>query len=251
MPRAPTAGGWPLLEIPARTSWRSYRRSRRRRGPAGAVAALLGTAAFGPVTLTVGPGVFIPRPETESLLEWARPSSFRAGPVIVDLCTGSGALALALAHRWPDAGCIAVDDSAAALRVRPAQRRRVARSRCWPPTSPSRACCPNSTAASICVVVQSALHPRRRATGTRSRRARSGARAVRRPRRHGGDRGRSSGWRPGCCAPAASAPSNMTTPRRSAPWRCSPTTGTSPTSTARRDLAGRPRFVTATHVGRS
>ena len=32
---------------------------------------LTGTAAFGPVTVHVGPGVFIPRPETESLLEWA------------------------------------------------------------------------------------------------------------------------------------------------------------------------------------
>ncbi len=32
---------------------------------------LVGTAPFGPLTLTVGPGVFIPRPETEALLEWA------------------------------------------------------------------------------------------------------------------------------------------------------------------------------------
>ncbi len=32
---------------------------------------LIGTAPFGPLTLHVGPGVFIPRPETESLLEWA------------------------------------------------------------------------------------------------------------------------------------------------------------------------------------
>src|ERR1700712_2526799 len=32
---------------------------------------LMSSAAFGPVTVTVGPGVFIPRPETESLLEWA------------------------------------------------------------------------------------------------------------------------------------------------------------------------------------
>ena len=32
---------------------------------------LTGTAAFGPLTLSVGPGVFIPRPETEAMLEWA------------------------------------------------------------------------------------------------------------------------------------------------------------------------------------
>jgi release factor glutamine methyltransferase len=75
------------------------------------------TAAFGPVTVTVGPGVFIPRPETESMLEWAlaQPLSENRSPVIVDLCTGSGALALALAHAQPRARIIAVDDSAEAL----------------------------------------------------------------------------------------------------------------------------------------
>jgi release factor glutamine methyltransferase len=77
---------------------------------------LTGTAAFGTVTVHVGPGVFIPRPETESLLEWAAAQPFPAQPIIVDLCTGSGALALALAQRWPDARVIAVDDSEDALR---------------------------------------------------------------------------------------------------------------------------------------
>lgn len=76
---------------------------------------LTGTAAFGPVTVHVGPGVFVPRPETESLLEWALAQSLSASPVIVDLCTGSGALALALAHRFPDARVVAVDDSDEAL----------------------------------------------------------------------------------------------------------------------------------------
>jgi release factor glutamine methyltransferase len=77
---------------------------------------LTGTAAFGPVTLSVGPGVFIPRPETESLLEWAATQQLSATPTIVDLCTGSGALALALSKKWPDARVIAVDDSDAALK---------------------------------------------------------------------------------------------------------------------------------------
>lgn len=76
---------------------------------------LVGSAAFGPLTLAVGPGVFIPRPETESLLEWALAQHLPDGPVIVDLCTGSGALALALAHHWPTARVIAVDDSPEAL----------------------------------------------------------------------------------------------------------------------------------------
>jgi release factor glutamine methyltransferase len=76
---------------------------------------LIGTAAFGPVTVHVGPGVFIPRPETESMLEWAAVQLFSATPVILDLCTGSGALALAVSKTWPDAKVIAVDDSEDAL----------------------------------------------------------------------------------------------------------------------------------------
>lgn len=73
------------------------------------------SAAFGPIVLEVGPGVFIPRPETEALLEWAAGRTLSLQPVIVDLCTGSGALAIALAHGRPDAHVIAVEDSAQAL----------------------------------------------------------------------------------------------------------------------------------------
>jgi release factor glutamine methyltransferase len=76
---------------------------------------LTGTAAFGPVTVHVGPGVFIPRPETESLLEWAVAQQLPQHPVIIDLCTGSGALAVALSKHWPDARVIGVDDSDDAL----------------------------------------------------------------------------------------------------------------------------------------
>jgi release factor glutamine methyltransferase len=76
---------------------------------------LTGTAAFGPLTLSVGPGVFIPRPETEAMLEWAVAQTLPAKPVVVDICTGSGALALALARHWPDARVIGLDDSDAAL----------------------------------------------------------------------------------------------------------------------------------------
>ncbi|KUI47185.1 protein-(glutamine-N5) methyltransferase, release factor-specific [Mycobacterium sp. GA-1199] len=76
---------------------------------------LVGTAAFGPVDVHVGPGVFIPRPETEALLEWALAQRLPDAPVIVDLCTGSGALALTLSKGRPDARIIAVDDSEPAL----------------------------------------------------------------------------------------------------------------------------------------
>jgi release factor glutamine methyltransferase len=76
---------------------------------------LTGVAAFGPVLLDVGPGVFVPRPETEALLEWAMAQPLPPDPVIVDLCTGSGALAVALARHVPHARVIAVDDSPQAL----------------------------------------------------------------------------------------------------------------------------------------
>ncbi|MBX5488833.1 MAG: peptide chain release factor N(5)-glutamine methyltransferase [Mycolicibacterium hassiacum] len=76
---------------------------------------VIGNTAFGPVTVEVGPGVFTPRPETESLLEWAVAQELSPDPVIVDLCTGSGALALALAKYRPDARIIAIDDSPEAL----------------------------------------------------------------------------------------------------------------------------------------
>jgi len=77
---------------------------------------LLGWAAMGAVTLEVGPGVFVPRPETELLLEWGL--SVLAGrerPVVVDLCTGSGALALAVAAERPDAEVHAVEIDTTAL----------------------------------------------------------------------------------------------------------------------------------------
>jgi release factor glutamine methyltransferase len=76
---------------------------------------LIGTVAFGPVLLHVGPGVFIPRPETEAILAWATAQRLAARPVIVDVCTGSGALAVALARHRPAARIIGIDDSVTAL----------------------------------------------------------------------------------------------------------------------------------------
>lgn len=76
---------------------------------------LVGTAPFGPLDVRVGPGVFTPRPETEAMLEWALAQRLPDSPVIVDLCTGSGALAVALAKDRPQARVVAVDDSECAL----------------------------------------------------------------------------------------------------------------------------------------
>lgn len=77
---------------------------------------LTGHAVMGEVTVEVGPGVFVPRPETELLLEWGRSLlAGRPAPVVVDLCTGSGALALAVAAARPDAVVHAVELDATAL----------------------------------------------------------------------------------------------------------------------------------------
>jgi release factor glutamine methyltransferase len=104
-----------LLQPPGDEFFRRYRdivNARSRRVP---LQHLTGAAAFGPVLLQVGPGVFIPRPETEAILAWATAQRLAARSVIVDLCTGSGALALALARHRPAARVIGVEDSDAAL----------------------------------------------------------------------------------------------------------------------------------------
>lgn len=76
---------------------------------------IIGTAPFGPLTVQVGPGVFIPRPETEAMLEWAAAQPLADGALIVDVCTGSGALAAGLSHYHPGSRVIAVDDDPVAL----------------------------------------------------------------------------------------------------------------------------------------
>lgn len=82
---------------------------------------LTGVAHFRHLSLAVGPGVFVPRPETELLVDHAlralravAADPATAIPVVVDLCTGSGAIALSIAHEHPAARVIAVEFSAAA-----------------------------------------------------------------------------------------------------------------------------------------
>ncbi|MEV8513165.1 peptide chain release factor N(5)-glutamine methyltransferase [Dactylosporangium sp. NPDC051484] len=78
---------------------------------------LTGTAPFYGLDLAVGPGVFIPRFETELLVEWAlaRPGGWDGARRVVDLCSGSGAIALAVATRRPEAQVYCVERSERAL----------------------------------------------------------------------------------------------------------------------------------------
>jgi release factor glutamine methyltransferase len=75
---------------------------------------LTGVAWFRHVELAVGPGVFVPRPETELLAGWAIDHA-TDGTVVVDLCTGSGAIAKAVKDEVPGADVHAVELSETAL----------------------------------------------------------------------------------------------------------------------------------------
>lgn len=79
---------------------------------------LTGRAAFRGFELDVGPGVFVPRPETESVAQFAIDAlaamsqhDDSTGPIAVDLCTGSGAIALSLAREVPHARVWAIEKS--------------------------------------------------------------------------------------------------------------------------------------------
>lgn len=76
---------------------------------------LTGRAAFRHLELDVGPGVFVPRPETETVVQFAIDAlleSASAQPIAIDLGTGSGAIALAMATEVPHARVHAVERSA-------------------------------------------------------------------------------------------------------------------------------------------
>jgi release factor glutamine methyltransferase len=79
---------------------------------------ITGRAYFRYLELAVGPGVFVPRPETEVMVGWAIDRLREldiAEPLIVDLCSGSGAIALAIAQEVPRAQVHAVELSDEAL----------------------------------------------------------------------------------------------------------------------------------------
>jgi release factor glutamine methyltransferase len=80
------------------------------------IAYLIGRREFWSLELDVSPAVLIPRSDTELLVEWAlQRLKLLAAPAVADLGTGSGAIALAIAHERPDAWVVATDQSADAL----------------------------------------------------------------------------------------------------------------------------------------
>lgn len=88
--------------------------ARRRAGEP--IAYLLGEREFHGIALSVAAGVLIPRPETELLVDFALEHLPRDG-MLLDLGTGSGAIALAVKHHRPEARVTAVEQSAQALAI--------------------------------------------------------------------------------------------------------------------------------------
>lgn len=108
---APCSGG---AELDAATE-AAFRRLLQRRVRGEPLQYVLGSAEFYGLELEVGPGVLIPRPETERLVDFALPFC-TDGVVLCDVCTGSGAIALALVHERPRLGAVyGTDLSAEAL----------------------------------------------------------------------------------------------------------------------------------------
>lgn len=84
------------------------------------LAYLLGEREFHGLRLQVGPAVLVPRPDTETLVDWALEllaAMPAQAPTVADLGTGSGAIALAVKHACPTARVCAVELSAPALAV--------------------------------------------------------------------------------------------------------------------------------------
>lgn len=102
----------PSVALPARERFAELVRRRAAGEP---VQHLTGVAHFRTVSLAVGPGVFVPRPETEVMTGWAIDrlqelvAAGAAAPVVVDACTGSGAIAKAIAAEVPQARVFACE----------------------------------------------------------------------------------------------------------------------------------------------
>ena len=106
----------------------SFSAACRRRSAGEPMAYLLGEREFHGLLLQVSPAVLVPRPDTETLVDWALEclaALAEPAPRVADLGTGSGAVALALKHRHPSAQVVAVDCSADALAVAAANARRL------------------------------------------------------------------------------------------------------------------------------
>ena len=112
--------------------WAAFASLISRRATGEPLAYLVGAQEFRSLRLRVSPDVLIPRPDTETLVEWALELlPERESPTIADLGTGSGAIALALKHARPHARVHGSDFSAAALTMARATGHRLGLAVSW------------------------------------------------------------------------------------------------------------------------
>ncbi|MDR2072943.1 MAG: peptide chain release factor N(5)-glutamine methyltransferase [Spirochaetaceae bacterium] len=117
------AAGPVPLDTAQRRRFETYLRRRQAGEP---VAYILGHREFWGLDFTVGPAVLVPRPDTETLVEkvlaavnfrFSTHSSPGQTPTMLDLCTGSGAVAIAIKHSCPELEVWAADISEDALKI--------------------------------------------------------------------------------------------------------------------------------------
>ncbi len=90
----------------------AFRKLIERRAKKEPVAYIVGHREFMSLNFSVSPGILIPRPDTETLVEYAINQLQNVkNPAILDLCTGSGAISVSLAHYLPESQVTAVDIS--------------------------------------------------------------------------------------------------------------------------------------------
>ena len=109
-----------LARVPAPVTAERYEASIRRRVERVPLQHIIGTQAFRDITVRVSADALVPRPETELLASWALellPSPAAGAPLVIDVGTGSGCLAGALASERRDLTVVALDASPAAAAV--------------------------------------------------------------------------------------------------------------------------------------